>query len=63
MDESDTSYMMYKMQNPMDKSGFTPSSIAKSSKSNLRIRAEDWTMEFPKVKIDFDSKSASDSSN
>lgn len=50
-DDSDASYMQYRMVNPMDKSGFTPNSISKSNnKSNLKRCTDDWTMEIPKIK-------------
>jgi hypothetical protein len=44
------------MINPMEKSGFTPVSISKSSKGKTRNYVEDWTMDMPKI-LTYDEQS------
>lgn len=55
LNDSSVSINALKMINPMEKSGFTPASITKSSKGK-RNYAEDWTMDMPKI-LTFDERS------
>ena len=60
-DDSDASYMKFRMVNPMDKSGFTPNSIGKSEKrSTIKGCTEDWTMDMPKI-LNYDRSECSSS--